>query len=101
MNLEEFHLVEKEFQAYLEEIHPLILDVELHYGNFPTAVLNELRAFHTHISRSFESGLGSEEIKKEVVGASRHMLRIKLDLYKYFDFSSFPSRNKGCEVGID
>lgn len=71
------------YSDYGETIAPLIALIEVRYGAFPVPMLNELRAFTTHIARIAGGKLPSEEQESQIRQASRHILRIKLDLYKY------------------
>lgn len=73
------------YSEYNEEIAPLIAEIELRYENFPVAILNEVRSFTTHISRCTLSN--EYRYDSELEKASRHILRMKLDCYKYLCFS--------------
>src|SRR6187397_78461 len=78
------------YKDYQDTISLLIVDAELKYVQFPTVVLNEIRAFTTHISRIATEEGGLEKAEDQLRSAGRHLLRIKLDLHKlllvwYFD----------------
>ena len=81
---EQWQKIRPLYEAYGGEIAVLIIDVELKYGKFPTQVLNEIRALTTHVSRiAVENALTHEQTDKQIEKAARHIVRIKLDLYKY------------------
>jgi len=70
------------YADYGETVSLLIIDAELKYREFPTIVLNEIRAFTAHISRLANHGYTGEEADEQVRRAARHIVRIKLDLHK-------------------
>ncbi|MBK8532951.1 MAG: hypothetical protein IPL64_13850 [Flavobacteriales bacterium] len=70
------------YKDYGETVSLLVIDAELKYREFPTIVLNEIRAFTAHISRLANDGYTGEEADEQVRRAARHIVRIKLDLHK-------------------
>jgi hypothetical protein len=78
------------YKDYQDSVSLLIIEAELKYNEFPTVVLNEIRAFTTHISRIANEEGGADKAEDQLRSAGRHILRIKLDLHKlllvwYFD----------------
>lgn len=71
------------YAHYGDTIAPLIARVEVQYGVFPVAVLNELRAFTTHVARIANDDFAEGDVAEQLARAERHIVRIKLDLYKY------------------
>lgn len=70
------------YQDYGETVSLLVIDTELKYREFPTIVLNEIRAFTAHVSRLANDGYTGDEADEQVRRAARHIIRIKLDLHK-------------------
>ncbi len=70
------------FNTYAQIISPLIVQLELFDGEFPTEILNEIRAAFTHLARcakDVECSIYQSNVKK----AEGHMKRALLDCFKY------------------
>lgn len=70
---------------YRNVIKPLLAEIEANYQKFPTALLNEIRAFNDHISRCYYQNTSEEEISKQLEKARSHIDRMILDCYKYLN----------------
>jgi len=67
---------------YIQVISPLVLKYEVLANNFPTEVLNEIRAVFTHFAKYTLSD--DPSIKgKNLTKAEGHIKRSILDCYKY------------------
>ena len=74
--------LEELFRAYSEQVKPLLILVEARLEKFPIGILNEVRATHDHIARTFEPSAKPEDRVKEIESAARHIQRTMLDAYK-------------------
>ena len=84
--------IAKIYQSYLHEITPFIILIETIDEEYPSEILNELRAAFTHLARYYEF-IGAnvniieqesiERLEAQIGLAERHIKRCKLDCYKY------------------
>ena len=100
------------YHAYLNEITPFIVLLETVDNEYPSEILNELRAAFTHLARYYEfigedvSFSNSDFIKQleaQIGLAERHIKRCKLDCYKYACLS-FSDKLKQFDIdykGVD
>lgn len=72
----------KAYDTYINIVCPMIMQLEDLTSSFPVAILNEIRAFTTHISKI---NLSDDITIKEdnLIKAERHVKRMLLDCYKY------------------
>ena len=70
------------YQAYLNELKPLIAAIEGKYEIFPEGILKEVRALYDHISRLSILEMEEEAYNEEYQRAKRHIHRAKLDCFK-------------------
>ena len=93
------------FKVYIELVRPLIIEVEAKTQKIPIGILNEVRAIHDHVARTYNEHLTEEQIKKELDIAERHVNRIVFDCYKLLcisskrDFEKFEDDYKGVKLG--
>jgi hypothetical protein len=74
--------IESLYKDYIHDICPLVIQYEVLSGDFPTEILNEVRAIFKHIGDCVLSD--DEEVKKEhIQKAKGHIKRSMLDCYKY------------------
>lgn len=76
------------YNTYDNIIKPLVSDIEARMEEFPTPVLNELRAFTDHIARCYRENVADDQIKIELNKAQGHIERIVLDCYKFLNVTS-------------
>jgi ElaB/YqjD/DUF883 family membrane-anchored ribosome-binding protein len=74
--------LEELYQDYNDGVKPLLILVEARLEKFPIGILNEVRAAHDHVARTFDPASKPEDKNKEFESASRHIHRIMLDAYK-------------------
>jgi hypothetical protein len=75
---------------YLDVVQPLLIDIEVVTGRFPTQVLNEIRSIFAHLARAnrcSESDITVAE--NNCTKAERHMKRAIFDCYKTLCFAYF------------
>lgn len=70
------------YKEYNDNIRPLLALVEARTETFPVGILNEVRALHDHIGRTYLDKLNKEDKGHEIESARRHTWRITLDCYK-------------------
>lgn len=76
----------KIYNTYLDVISPFIFNLEILEFQFPVAILNEIRAIFTHLSKLhiyISKYKTQSEIDEEIRKAERHTRRAILDCYKY------------------
>lgn len=79
--MEQKILDEKErliFQKYQDTIAPYIMELEVRDGEYPTEILNEIRAVFTHLARYNLQGN-----ENDLNSAEGHIERATLDCFKY------------------
>ena len=79
------HVWQKVAPLYIEyqtDITPLLIDVEQKWKEFPVQILNEIRAFTSHICRISVDNVDPQFVNTQISKAHSHILRIKLDLLK-------------------
>ncbi len=69
-------------KRYLEEIVPLLTNLEIIDLEYPIEITNEIRALFTHLSRCY-SFPKTVDIDAQIIAAERHVKRALLDCYKY------------------
>ena len=72
----------KIYKDYLDVVCDQVQRYESLENDFPTGVLNEIRAIFTHFAKMNTVKSDSEK-SKELENAERHMKRAKRDCYKY------------------
>lgn len=70
------------YKKYLEEIVPLLSNLEVVDSEYPVEITNEIRAIFTHLSRCFAFPT-KVDIDAQIKAAERHVKRALLDCYKY------------------
>lgn len=70
------------YDAWQTVISPLVTQYEIMEAKFPVQILNELRAFTTHIARCYDPSINDAKIKRELNSAKRHIQRARLDCFK-------------------
>ncbi|MCW3784948.1 hypothetical protein [Plebeiibacterium sediminum] len=84
MSDEDFQaLLREAYQSYNNVVKPLIADIEVRLQQFPTPIINEIRAFNDHIARCYLDDADEESIRGDIKKADGHIQRIMLDCYKY------------------
>jgi len=74
--------LENIYKEYVNVICPYIVDYELLTNTFPDAILNEIRAIFTHLSKYYLSG-DAKAKERNLQKAEGHVKRTILDCYKY------------------
>ena len=70
------------YKTYIDVICPYILNYEILTGSFPIALLNEIRAIFTHLSKYHLAN--NDKIRESNISkAEGHIKRSILDCYKY------------------
>ena len=93
------------FNTYIKIVSPLIIQLEVMDGEFPTEILNEIRATMTHFAKV---NLSDNEtvIYDNLTKAERHIKRAILDGFKYsclsFDdeYKNFEEKYKNVDLSI-
>lgn len=70
------------YKQYLEDIVPLLSNLEVVDSEYPVEIANEIRAIFTHLSRCY-SFPTMVDIDAQIKAAERHVKRALLDCYKY------------------
>ena len=93
------------YRKYIEVICPYILNYELLAGSFPIAILNEIRAIFTHLSKHYLSS--DDKIKESNISkAEGHIKRTILDCYKYIciayddEYKKFEKRYRYIDLSL-
>lgn len=73
--------IASQFQIYVEDIQPLIINIEELKAEFPSEILNEVRAMYTHLCRAFIAN-DAEAVVANIEKIKRHTKRALLDCYK-------------------
>lgn len=95
----------KAYDVYINIICPMIMQLEVLTTEFPIPILNEIRAFTTHIAKIYQS---TDKVIKEdnLLKAERHIKRMLLDCYKYtcvaFDdkYQAFQTLYKNVDLSV-
>lgn len=74
------------YSTYYKTIAPLAIQLEALDGDFPIAILNEIRAIFTHISRCCVTN-DTEVYEDNIKRAQSHIKRAVLDCFKYLCLS--------------
>ena len=97
--------VKEIYRKYIDVICPYILEYEVVSGSFPIAILNEIRAIFTHISKYYLSG--DDKINEgNLSKAERHIKRTILDCYKYIciayddEYKEFEKKYKRIDLSL-
>lgn len=75
--------LKEHYQDYLQHLKPLQALVESQYQSVPAQILNEIRAFTDHIASCYYTSATEHSIQENIEKAESHLLRIKLDCYKF------------------
>lgn len=67
---------------YLKQVSRLVTAVQVTSGRFPEPIHNEIRSAMTHLARANALPQEAEQHREEVVRATRHLERVRLDCYK-------------------
>lgn len=73
--------IEEIYYKYNKELRNLIILLEVRLNKFPIGILNEIRSFNDHISRTYLRD-DSVDKEKEIELSIRHIDRARLDCYK-------------------
>lgn len=73
--------IAEQFRIYTEIIQPLVIHIEELKSEFPSEILNEVRAMYTHLSRAFLAG-SEEDVVSNIEKIERHTKRALLDCFK-------------------
>ena len=76
-----FDEIVEQFRIYTETIQPLIIHIEELKSEFPSEILNEVRAMYTHFSRAFLTDT-EEDVVSNIEKIKRHTKRALLDCFK-------------------
>ncbi|MCM1284743.1 MAG: hypothetical protein NC213_09040 [Acetobacter sp.] len=93
------------FETYKNVVSPFIVQLEVMDGEFPTEILNEIRATMTHLAK-MNLTESDDVIEDNITKAERHIKRAVLDGFKYcclsFDdqYNVFNSMYKGTDMSI-
>lgn len=71
----------EQFRIYTETIQPLIIHIEELKSEFPSEILNEVRAMYTHLSRAFLTD-SEKDVVSNIEKINRHTKRALLDCFK-------------------
>lgn len=74
--------IDEIFSVYINIINPLIVQYEVLANNFPSEILNEIRAIFTHLGRCTITS-DDKVINDNLSKAKGHAKRAALDCYKY------------------
>lgn len=106
MELKEIDIrLTKAYDTYINIICPMIMQLEVLTTEFPISILNEIRAFTTHVAKIYQST--NILIKEDnLLKAERHIKRMLLDCYKYtciaFDdeYKTFQHLYKNVDLSV-
>ena len=89
-------------ERYIEEIVPLLTNLEIIDLEYPIEITNEIRAIFTHLSRCYTYPT-RVDIDAQITGAERHVKRALLDCYKYtcLSHADYIKQFKNDYRGID
>lgn len=85
------------YVQYTNVIKPLIAAIEVRYEEFPTPLLNEIRAFNDHVARCFDEAGRDADFSSNAGKAKGHIDRITFDCYKFLNVSLRDDVIKGFE----
>ena len=75
------------YKTYTDVISVCIMEFEIMTNEFPTEILNEIRAIFGHLSKYHQSD--DTKIKeKNLLGAEEHLNRARLDGYKFMSMAT-------------
>ncbi len=78
------------YSNYLDVVQPLLIDIEVVTGKFPTQILNEIRSIFAHLARANQCEESDPALADEnCIKAERHMKRAIFDCYKTLCFAYF------------
>jgi hypothetical protein len=93
------------YKAYIEDISPFIIQIEISENRFPVEILNEIRAVFTHLSKYNLSDNASIK-EKNLSKAEGHIKRSRLDCYKHLcmiyedEYSNFDKMYKDVDLSF-
>ena len=76
-----FDEIAEQFKIYTETIQPLIVYIEELKSEFPSEILNEVRAMYTHLSRAFLAD-SKKDVVSNIEKMKRHTKRALFDCFK-------------------
>jgi NADH:ubiquinone oxidoreductase subunit C len=76
--------VKQLYKVYFTDIQGYVSWFQIVANEFSVAVLNEIRDIFTHLSRYHALDLSVEKKKKEIERAESHVIRAKLDCFKFY-----------------
>lgn len=76
-----FNDILNSFCIYVEDIQPLIINIEELKSEFPSEILNEIRAMYTHLCRAYMAGT-DDDVVSNIEKLKTHTKRALLDCYK-------------------
>lgn len=76
-----FNDILNSFRIYVEDIQPLIINIEELKSEFPSEILNEIRAMYTHLCRAYMAGT-DDDVVSNIEKLKTHTKRALLDCYK-------------------
>lgn len=76
-----FDEITEQFRIYTETIQPLIIHIEELKSEFPSEILNEVRAMYTHLSRALLTS-SEKDVVSNIEKIKRHTKRALLDCFK-------------------
>lgn len=82
LSIEQQNRVNTICKRYLEDIAPLLSNLEIVDSEYPVEITNEIRAIFTHLSRCYHFPK-LVDINMQITAAERHVKRAVLDCYKY------------------
>lgn len=82
LNVDQQREVNAIYKQYLEDIVPLLSNLEIIDSEYPVEITNEIRAIFTHLSRCYAFP-SKVDINAQLKAAERHVKRALLDCYKY------------------
>lgn len=91
---------------YIENLKPLIAEIEARTEQFPVQILNEIRSYNDHLSRVFLNDDNDDLVERELKKAYSHLKRSMLDCYKILmiylhdEFNKFDKRTKNIDLSL-
>ena len=76
------NLLDNFYKEYNTKLKPILALLEAEIQQFPINILNEVRAIHDHIARTYGDDLDLKQKEKQIELALRHINRAILDCYK-------------------
>ncbi|MDR2496113.1 MAG: hypothetical protein LBD21_03195 [Tannerellaceae bacterium] len=94
------------YTTYATVIKPLVAEIEARFEQFPTPILNEIRAYNDHVARCYVKINDTRFVEEQVNKAKSHIDRIVFDCYKYLNVAlheliveKFAQRTKYIDIG--